>query len=54
MSRVDRYHSALHERDNRCHIYSDCPNGNRIKKRCRCAESPPDNLCGSCDERLNC
>ena len=51
MSKVDQYHSALHDSDNRYHIYSDCPQGNNIKKRCRCDESQPDKLCEWCDER---
>ena len=51
MSKVDQYHSALHESDNRYHIHSDCPQGNNIKKRCRCDKSQPDKLCEWCNER---
>lgn len=50
MRRAGQYHSALHESDNRYHIYSDCPQGGNIKMRCRCDESPTK-LCQWCDER---
>ena len=50
MRRGERYHSALHESDNRYHIYPDCPHGSNIKRRCDCDESPVK-LCQLCDER---
>ena len=53
MSKVGQYHSALHDSDNRHHIYSDCPQGNNIKKRCGWDESKPEKLCEWCDERQN-
>ena len=40
MREAGRYHSALHEPDNRHHIYSECPHGSNIKMRCLCDESP--------------
>ena len=53
MSEVDQYHSALHDSDNRYHIYPDCHQGNNIKKRCWCDESQPDKPCEWCDERMS-
>ena len=31
MGKAGQYHSALHDSDNKYHIYSDCPQGNNIK-----------------------
>ena len=53
MSKVDLYHSALHDSDNRYHIYPDCPQGNNIKNHCRCEALQSDKLCEWCDERQN-
>ena len=45
MGKAGQYHSALHDSDNKYHIYSDCPQGNNIKNRCRCTEVQPEELC---------
>ena len=52
MNKVDQYHSALHDSDNRYHIYLDCPQGN-IRDHCRCELLRPDTLSEWCDERQN-
>ena len=51
MSKVDQYHSALHEADNRYHVYPDCPQGNNIQSRCWCIQARPDQLCQWCAAR---
>ena len=49
MGKAGQYHSALHDSDNKYHIYSDCPQGNNIKNRCRCTEVQPEELCEWCE-----
>ena len=51
MSKVTQYHSALHDSDNRYHVYPDCPQGNKIRKCCTCYESQPDRCCEWCEEK---
>ena len=51
MTNVEQHHSALHESDNRYHIYKDCPQGNNIKNRCRCNRAQLDQLCEWCAAR---
>ena len=54
MSKVVQYHSALHDSDNRYHVYSDCPQGNniiKIIKRCTCDKPQPIRCCEWCDAK---
>ena len=51
MSKVARYHSALHESDNRYHVHADCPWGNEIITRCTCDRSRTIRRCRWCDAK---
>ena len=48
MQRVNQYHSARHEPDNKYHIYTDCHLGMNIEYVCIRASCRPKDLCVYC------